>query len=127
MNKQSIRKAGRQEGRKWSLRLLVLGLALIAPLFTGCALSNPKFSERTETHLTNGVVVVNERTLRIPQGSVWPATQSVEKQKATLGKTFSFGSSGLDQETTSTNATEMIRQAAEGFGAGVVRAAKGGL
>lgn len=100
--------------------LMLLPLALMG---IGCSISDPKFHERTVT--TNGVV--SERSLRIPQWSLWPATQSVEKQKATLGKTFSFGSQGLEQETTSTNAVDFIRAAGEGFGAGVGRAIKGGL
>lgn len=105
--------------------LMLLPLSL---LFPGCAVSNPQFLERTETRQTNGVVVVSEKSLRIPQISTWPATQTIEKQKATLGKTsFSFGSQGLEQETTSTNAVDFIRAAGEGFGAGVGRAIKGGL
>lgn len=62
MKTDSIRKAGRQEVGAWSCLLLVLGLAIIAPLFTGCTTAVTEV--RRETVLTNGVVVRDVTTTR---------------------------------------------------------------
>jgi hypothetical protein len=103
--------------------LLIVLLILIAGLGTGCSFSNPKFLERVTA--TNGVVT--EKSLRVSQWALWPATQSVSRQKASLGRTFSFGSEGLEQESTGTNSIEFVERASRGFGEGLGRAVKGGL
>jgi hypothetical protein len=90
-------------------KLLSAGLAGLGAwlLLTGCAVSRPVITESVTT--TNGVTT--SRSLRVTQFALWPATQSVAKQRASLGKTFSFGSEGLELDGGSTNLTETIREA----------------
>ena len=100
-----------------------LSLALVAAVcsaLAGCSISNPQFLERVTA--TNGVVT--EKSLRVTQWAMWPATQSVAKQRASLGRTFSFGSEGMEQESTGTNAVELVKSAAGAFGEGLMRGAK---
>lgn len=100
-----------------------LALALVAAVcsaLAGCSISNPKFMERVIA--TNGVVT--QKSLSVTQWAIWPATQTVAKQKATLGKTFGFGSEGMEQESTGTNAVELVKSAAGAFGEGLMRGAK---
>lgn len=82
--------------------ILLLGFLVFS---SGCAVSRPTF--RTETRGTNGVVEIRE--LRVSTYALWPATQEIAKQRASLGKTFAFGSEALTQETGSTNIIESLR------------------
>ncbi len=83
-------------------------IALLAALsIAGCSLSRPVITETTTA--TNGAAV--SRSLRVTQFALWPATATVAKQKATLGKTsFSFGSEGLELDGGSTNLAETLRE-----------------
>lgn len=68
---------------------------LPALCLSSCAYNNPRFTEVT----TNGTV----RTLSVRTFAIWPATTQIEKQRASLGKTFSLGQSGINEDGGSTN------------------------
>lgn len=78
-------------------------LAVAGSVIAGCAPSRATFEERG----TNGVV----RRMVVSSFALWPATQSIEKQKASLGKTFSFGASGIEQDGGGTNVVESLNAA----------------
>ena len=80
-------------------------LLLIACALSGCAFSRPHIRETT-IH-PDGVTVVRE--LRLTLFAVWPATQTMEKQRGSIGKTLSLGVTGSDQDTTGTNAVEALK------------------
>ncbi|TXH43080.1 MAG: hypothetical protein E6Q97_34685 [Desulfurellales bacterium] len=85
-------------------------IALTASLsMAGCALNRPRLSERTTTTSTNGVVTVQERTLKVTSFALWPAHTELERQTASLGKTLSTGTSGLTQEGGGTNVVEALK------------------
>jgi hypothetical protein len=79
---------------------------LAALFLAGCSLSRPVITETTTA--TNGAAV--SRSLRVTQFALWPATATVAKQKATLGKTFAFGSEGMELDGGSTNLAETLRE-----------------
>lgn len=81
-----------------------LALALVALVLAGCAVNRPEFVERTTG--TNGVV--NERRLVVSTWAFWPASQSLAAQRASLGKTFSLGTTDAAQDGGSTNVTETL-------------------
>lgn len=82
-----------------------ISIALFSILFSGCAINKPKMRE--EIIGTNGVKTVRE--LSATSWAFWPATQTIDKQKVTLGKTFSVGTDGVVQETGSTNVADTVR------------------
>lgn len=81
--------------------------AVAALILAGCSLSRPVITETVTG--TNGVTTA--RSLRVTQFALWPATQTVAKQRATLGKTFSFGSEGLELDGGGTNLVESLNAA----------------
>jgi len=80
-------------------------ILLCVACLSGCAFSRPYIVETTIQ--TNGVTVVRE--LRLTLFAVWPATQTMEKQRGSIGKTLSLGVTGSDQDTTGTNAIEALK------------------
>ena len=72
---------------------------------SGCAFSRPYIVVTTTD--TNGTVTVSQ--LRLTLFAVWPATQTMEKQRGSIGKTMSLGVVGSDQDTTGTNAVEALK------------------
>ena len=80
---------------------------LVALSLAGCSLSRPVITETTTA--TNGAAV--SRSLRVTQFALWPATATVAKQKATLGKTFAFGSEGMELDGGGTNVVEAFNAA----------------
>jgi hypothetical protein len=82
-------------------------ILLLAAVLTcaGCAFNRPHL---TETIISpDGTKTVRE--LIVPSWVLWPATSSLEKQRVSLGKTFSVGTSGLEQESGGTNVVEALR------------------
>lgn len=79
-------------------------LVLLAAL-SGCAYSRPYIVVTTID--TNGVTTVSQ--LRLTLFAVWPATQTMEKQRGSIGKTMSLGTVGADQETGGTNMVEALK------------------
>ena len=82
-----------------------VSILLFAFVLSGCAINKPHMRE--EIIGTNGVRTIRE--LRATSYAIWPATQNVEKQKVTLGKTFAVGTEGITQETGGTNVTETVK------------------
>jgi len=58
---------------------------------------------------TNGLIVT-ERRLTMRSYVVWPASSSLETQRASLGKTLSVGTAGLGQEGGGTNVVAALRE-----------------
>jgi len=85
------------------LKLIASGASLA--LLCGCAFSRPLIRETT-IH-TNGVTVVRE--LRLTLFAIWPASQVMDKQRASIGKTLSMGTVGSDQDSGGTNVVEALR------------------
>lgn len=81
----------------WACAVLGLG--------TGCVVNRPLLTERITS--TNGVVT--ERSLKVTSFAFWPATQAIDRQRASLGKTMSLGTAGLEQESGGTNVIEALR------------------
>ena len=82
--------------------------AFLVLLFAGCAVNRPQFAEREFDPLTG--LIVKERTLTVPTVSLWPASVTMDKQRISLGKTFSVGTEGAELETSSTNAAATLRE-----------------
>jgi hypothetical protein len=87
--------------------LISFALIALALSMSGCAYNRPSFREQSTA--TNGVVTVRE--LSVPTWALWPATSSLSHQKASLSnKSFTLGTSELQQEGQSTNAVEALRE-----------------
>lgn len=87
-------------------RLLSLGLGFWAlVLCAGCAVNRPHLTETVTS--TNGVTTT--RTLKVNTFAIWPATTSLERQKATLGKTMGLGTEGLREDGGGTNLVDALR------------------
>lgn len=87
----------------WQICGIMLGLVLIIPILTGCTINRPYMKERTTVTTTNGVTSATERNLKVTSLTLWPAKESVNGQKASLGKTMSTGVESLQQEGGGTN------------------------
>lgn len=74
---------------------LVVAMALLA----GCAWNRPLYTETSTT--TNGTVTV--KRLSVATIAIWPATTSLEKQRVSIGKTMSVGTTALSEDSGSTN------------------------
>jgi hypothetical protein len=84
-------------------------LLLCIPL-VGCAFNRPHLRETiVRSGIGTNEVITTTRDMWLTGYAIWPATQQMEKQKATLGKTFSVGTTGLDQEGGGTNMVEALR------------------
>ena len=82
-------------------------ILLLFVLCSGCAYNRPALYERTFD--TNGLIVT-ERRLTMRSYVVWPASSSLETQRASLGKTLSVGTAGLGQEGGGTNVVAALRE-----------------
>lgn len=82
-------------------------LALYCAVLTGCAVNRPQFIHETYDPQTG--LIIERRRLVVPSIVTWPATQSIEKQKASLGKTFSLGQTAMEQESGGTNVVEALK------------------
>ena len=71
----------------------------------GCAFNRPNY-KRT-TYQTNGVVIVER--LSVPTYAIWPATTELGKQRVSIGKTISVGTSALSEDGGGTNMVEALR------------------
>lgn len=79
----------------------------------GCAFNAPKFNETIAVTATNGVTTTTTRTLRVPSFALWPATTTIDKQRASLGKTFSLGTTGINEDGGGTNMVEALKALSE--------------
>ena len=80
-------------------------LLLVAACQSGCVISRPYIKETTTT--PDGSIIVRE--MRLTSFAIWPASQHVDKQRASVGKTWSLGAAGVDQEGGATNVVEALR------------------
>jgi hypothetical protein len=80
-------------------------LALLLPLVAGCAVNRPEFRETVVA--ADGAST--ERRLTVATWSLWPASTDLAKQKASLGKTMTLGTSDLGQDGGGTNVVETLR------------------
>jgi len=78
---------------------------LLIALVAGCAVNRPEFRETVVT--ADGAST--ERRLTVATWSLWPASTDLAKQKASLGKTFTLGTSELGQDSGGTNVVETLR------------------
>lgn len=87
--------------------LAFLAVAFAAAWLNGCALNSPTLTETTRTG-TNGTETA--RVLRVRSWALWPATADIANQKATIGKTWSVGTTGEHLDGGGTNVTETLVQ-----------------
>lgn len=80
-------------------------LLLLPLLLCGCVVARPYARETTIT--TNGVVTTRE--IGLTSFAIWPGTISIEKQRASLGKTMNLGQVNFEAETGGTNVVESLR------------------
>ncbi len=78
---------------------------LLPLLAAGCVVARPYARETTVG--TNGAVVTRE--LRLTTFAIWPGTITVEKQRASIGKTLSLGAINLDADSGGTNMIEALK------------------
>jgi len=78
---------------------------LILLTLCGCVVNRPVLIERE--YSTNGLV--RERIMRVQSFALWPASQQIDRQRASLGKTLSLGQSAMEQEGGGTNVVEALR------------------
>lgn len=74
-------------------------------LLVGCVVNRPVVSETVTT--TNGVTTT--RMLKVTSVALWPASQQIDKQRVSLGKTFGVGQTGMEQEGGGTNMIEALK------------------
>lgn len=79
-------------------------MVVSAFILAGCAYNRPLFSEQVVT--TNGIIT--KRSLSVRTFALWPATTQLEKQRASLGKTMSLGTTGLSEDSGGTNIAATI-------------------
>ena len=89
-------------------------LALVA----GCATrGSARLHSETWTTNSAGGVTHEVRDLTTPRSVTWgDATQSVDKERFSNGKTLSVGTTGYDAETTTTNLPAIVRSGGELLG-----------
>lgn len=80
-------------------------LLLLLPLMVGCAYVRPHAVETATS--TNGVIT--RREIWLPGFAIWPAGQTVDKQRASIGKTVSAGMVDVNQDGGGTNVVEALR------------------
>ncbi len=95
-------------------RFILLTLVIVN-LLCGCAFNRPNYTRTT--YSTNGIMTVEK--LSVPTYAIWPATTELGKQRVSIGKTISVGTSGLSEDGGSTNIAEAFKALAD-----LVRAVK---
>ncbi len=91
---------------KW---ILILPLALV---FSGCAYNRPHLSETVVVAVsgTNGTITTTTTTreMTLRSYTILTSTESVAKQKASIGKTMGVGTEGLGQDAIGPNAARIL-------------------
>lgn len=94
-----------------SVLLLALLFICCVIAFSGCSVARPYAHERITTTDTNGVVTVNDRTMKTTTASLWPSKSEIEKQTVSAGRSWRIGQEGIDVETTGgTNGVAALRE-----------------
>lgn len=83
------------------LFILILCIALC-----GCAFNRPNYT-RTTINPTNGLVIVEK--LSVPTYAIWPATTELGKQRVSIGKTISVGTTQLSEDSGGTNIVDALK------------------
>jgi len=79
--------------------------ALMACLLCGCVVNRPVLRETMSYGGTN-----TTKELRITSFAIWPATQDIGRQKASLGKTFTVGQTDIREDAGgNTNALDALK------------------
>jgi len=86
-----------------SAYMKAIALLLAMACVCGCVISRPYIKETTSP---DGVVV---REMRLTSFAIWPASQTIDKQRASVGKTWSLGAAGIEQESGGSNVVEALR------------------
>lgn len=81
-------------------------ILLLLLCLTGCVAAPTHLLEITRD--TNGVATTRE--LRMTTYAIWPATATMDKQHATMGKYLSVNTTGLQESTGGTNVVEALKQ-----------------
>ena len=77
---------------------------------TGCALTRPHVVETTATTYAAGATNITVRKeIWLPAFVVWPANQTLEKQRGSIGKTVSAGFTDANQDGGGTNMVESLK------------------
>ncbi len=80
-------------------------LTLLLLFCGGCAMTRPHVVEISTG--TNGIVTRKE--IWLPAFVIWPATQTIEKQRGSIGKTLNAGFADAQQEGGGTNIVDALR------------------
>ena len=95
---------------KGKIGIVLLIAVSAAFMTTGCMINKPYAYHVTEEYSTEGKLIKrDEQKVAIPSIASWPSNQEIAKQRASLGKTLSLGSSSVDQEGATTNLTENLK------------------
>jgi len=97
-----------------------LRLCVLCALFTGCASINQTLD--SELRHPDGTVEIKRTQSRAT--AFWDAKQTLEKLKVSNGKTHSVGLTGVDNESSGTNAVNLIEAIVRGAVQGVAGGAK---
>ncbi len=81
----------------------LLGLFLLT--CCGCAMTRPHLVEVSTG--TNGMITRKE--LWLPSYAIWPGSQIIAKERASIGKTLSAGFTDAQQESGGTNVIEALK------------------
>lgn len=93
------------------LLVFLLCFTALSLMSVGCVLNRPRLSERNTTTLTNGVVIANEKNMKVTSFVLWPAKETVANQKASISaKTMSTGVDSLQQEGGGTNVVDALKE-----------------
>jgi hypothetical protein len=61
---------------------------------------------------------VTYRTIRITTFACWPATQTMDKQLASIGRTLDAGTTGHEQQNITSNLVAVLEQLRQALGKG---------
>jgi len=90
------------------IRILAPVILAAAFVWCGCAINAPYLTETTTRAVGTNTVETTHRAMRIPTVALWPATATLESQKAALGKTLSVGTVGERADGGGTNITQTL-------------------
>lgn len=102
IRKPELRPPGLPDDRQRCHPMVVLVAVLFVLATAGCAYRRPQME--TEERGTNGTVRIVRTSS--PTWALWPATQELNRERLSNGKTQSIGSEGVTQETGATNVAE---------------------
>lgn len=94
---------------------------LICLLFlSGCTIMR----QQATLKITHPDGTIEDRTLTSKATSFWDTKQIIDRLRASNGKTLSLGTTGLEHETSATNAVDLVQSVVGAAVGAAVRAAK---